>query len=147
MRQVIIHTDGSCWPNPGGPGGWGAVILSDGVRSEHSGSLPPPSTNNRAELTAAVEALRVLSDPSEVDLYTDSQYLRNGAAVWSFRWRSKNWRGVKNSDLWIAIADLCEQHRIRWHWVRGHATCPENIRCDYLAEKARNNFQNNPCAA
>lgn len=146
MQSVSIHTDGSCWPNPGGPGGWGAVLVIDGVRSELHGSLPAPQTNNRAEITAAIMALTSLTEPSNIDLYTDSQYLRTGAAVWRHAWAKRGWKrktkasgweSIPNVDLWHQIVRLCELHRIRWHWVRGHDVCAENIRCDALAENAR----------
>ena len=138
MRKVIIHTDGSCWPNPGGPGGWGAVIIVDGQRIEVKGHIPAPTTNNRAELIAAIEALNFLMYPADVDLYTDSEYLRNGAAVWMHTWKRRGFKKVKNVDLWSRVSVACEFHHIRWHWVRGHDTCADNIQCDKMAEEMRN---------
>lgn len=140
VQSVRIHTDGSCWPNPGGSGGWAAVLEFDsGERKELTGRIPAPCTNNRAELTAAIEALNSLGDFAfAVDLWTDSQYLRNGAAIWIHAWSRKGWRGVKNADLWQQISRLQFVHDIRWHWEPGHQNKGNhNDRCDALAEKAR----------
>lgn len=137
MPKVLIHTDGSCWPNPGGTGGWGAVIVRDGVRSELRGHIPAPCTNNRAELTAAIEALRSLPEPSSVTLTTDSEYLKKGASEWMWRWHRKDWRKVKNADLWQQVWELCGRHNVIWEWVRGHSTNAENNRCDAIADQMR----------
>lgn len=144
MNSVIpvvrIYTDGSCWPNPGGPGGWSAILVFEGgERRELFGKIEAPCTNNRAELKAAIEALRSLGDGAHaVDIFTDSRYLRDGAAVRIHNWSRRNWRGVKNSDLWKQISRLEFTHDIRWHWVPGHQNkgCL-NDRADTLAEKAR----------
>lgn len=136
---VSIYTDGSCWPNPGGLGGYGAVILLDGQRLEIHGRIPAPTTNNRAEMIAAIKALDTLTFPAEVNLYTDSEYLRCGATVWMSAWTRKGFKGVKNSDLWGNILACNRLHKIHWHWVRDHDKSEENNRCDVLAEKARAN--------
>lgn len=136
MRQVSIWTDGGCWPNPG-PGAWGAVIELDGQRFEIRGNSEGVTTNNRMELTAAIEALKWLKEPSEVRIYTDSQYLKNGASSWLKVWQRRAWRSgrkpVLNQDLWQEILRLKAYHQTHWHWVRGHAGCPENNRADQLA--------------
>jgi ribonuclease HI len=139
MRRATIYTDGSCHGNPG-PGGWGAIVQEDGVERELSG-YEPATTNNRMELRAAVEALASLPEASEVDLHTDSQYVRTGMAEWLARWKRNGWRTadrkpVKNQDLWQALDALAHRHAIRWHWVRGHDGHVENERCDVLANDA-----------
>ena len=139
MRRTTIYTDGACLGNPG-PGGWAALLVDDGSRREISG-YEPATTNNRMELRAAVEALRALEEPSQVDLHTDSQYLRNGMSEWLARWKRNGWRTadrkpVKNVDLWQQLDGLAARHDVRWHWVRGHAGHPENERCDALANEA-----------
>jgi ribonuclease HI len=138
-RTTTIYTDGACLGNPG-PGGWAALIIDDGPPREISG-YEPQTTNNRMELRAAVEALRTIPDGSEVDLHTDSQYLRNGMSEWLTRWKRNGWRTadkkpVKNVDLWQDLDTLAQRHVVRWHWVRGHCGQPENERCDALANEA-----------
>ncbi len=133
----VIYTDGGASPNPG-PGGWAAVILSsDGGVEELSGGAPS-TTNNRMELMAAISALSHLARPSLVELYTDSQYLRQGISSWLARWRSQGWRRrdgspVKNVDLWRRLEVLNRRHRVDWHWVKGHAGNTWNERVDRLA--------------
>jgi ribonuclease HI len=139
MRRVTIFTDGACAGNPG-PGGWAAILIAGAHRREMSG-YEPSTTNNRMEIMAAIEALRALRAPAEVDLHTDSQYLRNGMLTWLARWKSNGWRTadrkpVKNDDLWRALDALAQTHAVRWHWVRGHDGHPENERCDELANAA-----------
>jgi ribonuclease HI len=139
MRRVTIFTDGACAGNPG-PGGWAAILIAGSHRRELSG-YEPATTNNRMEIMAAIEALRALRAPSEVDLHTDSQYLRNGMSTWLARWKRNGWRTadrkpVKNDDLWRALDALAQTHSVRWHWVRGHDGHPENERCDELANAA-----------
>ncbi len=136
---VIIYTDGGCDPNPG-KGGWAALLLADGLEKELLGSAPV-TTNNRMELTAAIEALRALRHPSTVDLYTDSQYLMRGITEWMPKWLAKNWRGssgpVLNKDLWQALLAETSRHTIKWHWVKGHSNDRFNQRVDELVQKAR----------
>ncbi len=139
MRRATIYTDGACLGNPG-PGGWAALVFDDGAPRELAG-YEPQTTNNRMELRAAVEALRALGEPTEVDLHTDSQYLRNGMSEWLVRWKRNGWRTadrkpVKNVDLWQVLDALAQRHVVRWHWVRGHCGHPENERCDALANEA-----------
>ncbi|MCS6996135.1 MAG: ribonuclease HI [Casimicrobiaceae bacterium] len=136
--RVIIYTDGACRGNPG-PGGWGAVLCSPPHYREISGG-ETLTTNNRMELTAAIRALEALRQPSEVVLYTDSEYLRLGITEWIARWKRNDWRTaegkpVKNSDLWRALDALTAQHQIEWCWVRGHAGDPGNERADQLARE------------
>jgi ribonuclease HI len=150
MRHVTIFTDGACAGNPG-PGGWAAILIDDARRRELSGYVPA-STNNRMELTAAIEGLRALRTPAAVDLHTDSQYVRNGMSDWLARWKRNGWRTadrkpVKNEDLWRALDALAQVHRIRWHWVRGHDGHPENERCDALANAAIRNRGGSDSAA
>ena len=139
--ELVIYTDGACSPNPG-PGGWGAVILKGAsILCELSGSADS-STNNRMELTGAVEALKAIETRSRVRLYTDSIYLKNGITDWINKWQRNNWRTadrkeVKNSDLWRQLLTQIEYHRVDWHWVKGHANDPYNIRADELAVAAR----------
>ena len=132
---VIIYTDGGCEPNPG-IGGWGAVLLHAGKRRELSGG-DPESTNNRMELTAAIEALDALKRSCTVTLYTDSEYVRNGITQWLPGWKRRGWarKGgpIKNLDLWQRLDQSAQRHQIQWEWVRGHAGVPENERCDILA--------------
>jgi ribonuclease HI len=139
MPHVTIYTDGGCEPNPG-RGGWGALIIIDGVTRELSG-YEACTTNNRMELTAAIEALKNLTEPSVVELFTDSQYLKRGITEWMTKWLSKNWRGsngpVLNQDLWQALLNAEKPHRVTWHWVKGHADNIYNQRADLLSQQAR----------
>jgi ribonuclease HI len=137
--KLTIFTDGACLGNPG-PGGWGAIVVDGPHRRELSG-YEPATTNNRMEIMAALEALRAVPDGAEVDLHTDSQYLRNGMNDWLARWKRNGWRTadkkpVKNEDLWRAIDAEAQRHRVRWHWVRGHNGHPVNVRCDAFATVA-----------
>lgn len=135
MQHVIIYTDGGCDPNPG-IGGWAAVLLSNKARKEISGG-EPESTNNRMELTAAIEALDALKRPCRVSLHTDSEYVKRGITEWLPGWKAKNWKRktgpLKNEDLWRRLDDAVQRHDIRWLWVKGHAGIAENERCDQLA--------------
>ena len=136
LPGVEIFTDGACKGNPG-PGGWGAILRSNGKERELSGG-EQLTTNNRMELMAAIEALKALKKPCHVQLFTDSNYVRDGITKWIHGWRRNGWRTadkkpVKNAELWQALLDACEPHRIDWHWVRGHAGHPENERADALA--------------
>jgi ribonuclease HI len=139
IERVEIYTDGACQGNPG-PGGWGVLLRYKGVEKELAG-FTPDTTNNRMELQAAIEGLKSLKRPMKVDLFTDSQYLRNGITKWMFLWKKNNWRlsnnkPVKNKDLWQALDELVKTQDVVWHWVRGHAGHPENERADVLARKA-----------
>jgi ribonuclease HI len=139
MKRVTIYTDGACHGNPG-PGGWGAILVAGETRREISG-YEPQTTNNRMEMTAALEALGRLREPCEVELFTDSQYLRTGMREWLAKWKRNNWRTsdkkpVKNEDLWRQLDAVAQIHDIHWQWVRGHDGHPENERCDELANAA-----------
>jgi len=134
--QVTIHTDGACSGNPG-PGGWGAILAWKDQEREIKGG-ERHTTNNRMELMAAISALETLSRPCQVDLYTDSQYLRGGITGWIRQWKRNGWRTadkkpVKNVDLWQRLEAAIERHEVRWHWVRGHAGHDLNERADELA--------------
>jgi ribonuclease HI len=136
LKLVKIHTDGGCEGNPG-PGGWGAVLDYAGRTKELSGG-EPATTNNRMELQAAIEALKALREPCQVELFTDSQYLREGITRWISGWKARGWRTmakqpVKNEDLWRALDAATAIHRIQWRWLKGHAGHAENERCDNLA--------------
>ena len=137
--RVTIYTDGACSGNPG-PGGWAAVLQFGGSEKEISGG-ETLTTNNRMELTAAIEALNALKRPCSVDLYTDSQYVRQGITAWLANWKRRGWRTaenkpVKNDDLWKALDVAAARHDVKGHWVRGHADDPMNIRVDALAVAA-----------
>lgn len=136
--KVIIHTDGACSGNPG-PGGWGVILQSGAHRKELSGG-EPMTTNNRMELTAAIKALEALKGPSEVELYTDSNYLRGGITGWIKSWNKNGWRtadrkAVKNAELWQELDKAASRHDVSWHWVKGHHGHDENERADELARQ------------
>jgi ribonuclease HI len=140
LPHIEIYTDGGCDPNPG-PGGW-AVILVDlktGKEKEISGS-ESQTTNNRMELTAAIEALRTLKNRCHIDFHTDSQYVKKGITEWIEGWIARNWQRkkspIENVDLWQELHRLCQQHEITWHWVKGHAGHDYNERADRLASAA-----------
>jgi ribonuclease HI len=137
--KIEIFTDGACSGNPG-PGGWGAILRSGGHEKELSGG-EVATTNNRMELTAAIEGLKALKKPSAVTLYTDSRYVMDGAMKWLAGWKTKGWktadkRPVKNEDLWRALDEQLARHDIQWRWVEGHSGHVENERADVLARGA-----------
>ncbi len=136
MKLVVIHTDGGCEGNPG-PGGWAAVLRYGQQTREVSGG-EIATTNNRMELTAAIRALQALREPCQVQLFTDSQYLRKGITEWIAAWRARGWKTkekqpVKNVDLWQQLDAAVAKHRVEWKWVKGHAGHQDNERCDALA--------------
>jgi ribonuclease HI len=138
--EVEIWTDGGCKPNPG-PGGW-AAILKYGEHVRELSGADPATTNNRMELTAAIQGLAALKRPSRVLLHTDSQYLKEGITRWLSGWQRKGWKTanrepVRNRDLWQALLAAMAPHEVRWAWVRGHAGNPMNERADQLATAAR----------
>ena len=139
LTNVVIYTDGGCDPNPG-PGGW-AALLRFGVHEKVLSGAEPSTTNNRMELTAAIQALSALKNPCQVDFYTDSQYVQRGISEWLPAWRQRGWRrkagALANLDLWQALDTLVQQHQITWHWVRGHAGNRDNARVDRLVRQAR----------
>lgn len=138
MKTVTIYTDGACKGNPG-PGGWGAMLQSGAHRKELYGG-EKLTTNNRMELQAVIEALAALKGPCKVQLYLDSQYVRQGITNWIHGWKAKGWKTadkkpVKNVELWQRLDVLTHEagHQIEWHWVKGHAGDPGNERADALA--------------
>ncbi len=139
LASVDIFTDGACSGNPG-PGGWGAVLVHGETEKEISGA-ESATTNNRMELTAAIEALNALKKPTQVRLHTDSQYVKNGLTQWLPNWKRRNWRTadnkpVANVDLWQALEAAAARHTIEWKWVRGHDGDVMNERADALARAA-----------
>jgi ribonuclease HI len=137
-RVVEVYADGACKGNPG-PGGWGVLLIEGGRERElHGGE--PATTNNRMELTAVIRALEALPHGSRVRLYTDSQYVQKGMKEWIHDWKRRGWRTadkkpVKNDDLWKHLDELARNHKVEWHWVRGHDGHPGNERADALANK------------
>ncbi|WP_066963796.1 ribonuclease HI [Microbulbifer sp. Q7] len=138
MKQVTIYTDGACRGNPG-PGGWGALLKSGDAEKELCGG-ESLTTNNRMELMAAIQALDALNQRCQVDLHTDSQYVRQGITGWIHNWKRNGWKTankkpVKNADLWQALDEAIAHHDVQWHWVKGHSGNPGNERADALANR------------
>lgn len=137
-QRITIYTDGACRGNPG-PGGWGAALFA-GERSRYLFGGELETTNNRMELTAAIEALAALKRRCHVDLYTDSVYVRDGITRWLEGWKQRNWRTaakkpVKNQDLWQRLDALASSHEVDWHWVKGHNGHAGNELADSLANR------------
>jgi ribonuclease HI len=141
--NIELYTDGACSGNPG-PGGWGAIMLAksgEKILKEteiHGGA--PETTNNRMEMTAVIEGLKLLKRPTTITVYTDSQYVLKGITEWLKGWKAKGWKTankkpVKNADLWQDLDALCTQHQVAWQWVKGHAGHPLNERADALARQ------------
>ncbi len=142
-KRVDIFTDGACSGNPG-PGGWGA-LLRYGEREKELFGGAAATTNNRMELMAAIRALEALTEPVDVHLHTDSQYLQLGITTWLKQWKKRGWKTadkkpVKNVDLWQRLEGAISHHRVHWHWVRGHAGHAENERADLLARQGMQPF-------
>jgi ribonuclease HI len=140
MNDVEIFTDGACSGNPG-PGGWGAILRSKGIEKELSGG-EKDTTNNRMEMMAVIVALEALTQPCNVKITTDSQYVMKGMLEWLPGWKKRNWKTaakkpVKNVDLWQRMEKAAQQHTLEWEWVRGHQGHAENERADDLAVAAR----------
>lgn len=137
MKRVTIYTDGACSVNPG-PGGWGCVLIFNGVEKEFSG-FENDTTNNRMEMLAVIQALSKLKEPCEIDLYSDSAYVVNAFIKdWITSWQQKDWKNaekkpVKNVDLWKQMLELVNTHKVTWHKVKGHSNVEYNNRCDALA--------------
>ncbi len=139
MKHVEAFTDGACKGNPG-PGGWGAILRLGHHEKELSGG-DKQTTNNRMELSGAIEALKALKEPCEVSLHTDSRYVIDGITKWIFGWQKNGWRNaakkpVANADLWQDLVDAVRPHKVHWVWVKGHDGHPENERADKLASDA-----------
>ncbi len=139
MKAVKIYTDGACKGNPG-PGGWGAILQYGSSRKELKG-YAPDTTNNIMELTAVIQALKTLKEPCDVDITTDSTYVKKGISEWIHKWKHNGWKTaakkpVKNKELWQQLDEGVKRHRITWHWVRGHSGHPQNERADELANEA-----------
>jgi len=138
LKHVVMYTDGACRGNPG-PGGWG-VLLKHGEHERELCGGEAETTNNRMELSAAIAGLNALKSACEVDLYTDSEYVRKGITEWIENWKKRDWKTaarkpVKNADLWQTLDAAAQRHQVRWHWVKGHAGDPGNERADALANK------------
>lgn len=137
MKKVEIYTDGACSGNPG-PGGYGAVLIFGTHRKEISGG-EPQTTNNRMEIMGVIKGLKMLKEPCEVSLYSDSRYVVDAIEKgWATRWQKNGWMRNKkepalNSDLWIELLELLRKHKVTFHWIKGHAGHSENERCDELA--------------
>jgi ribonuclease HI len=131
---VIIHTDGACKGNPG-LGAWAAMLEYKDAYKEISGVVED-TTNNRMELQAVIEALKVIKRSCQIEIYTDSQYVQKGISEWIHGWKKKNWKNVKNIELWQELDLLASTHKISWHWVRGHDGHQGNERADELANLA-----------
>ena len=137
MKKVEMFTDGACSGNPG-PGGWGTILRYKGVEKELSGG-ERETTNNRMEMTAVISGLKALTEPCEVDIYTDSKYVCDSVIKgWVYSWQKNNWRKADkkpalNIDLWEELLVLLEKHNVTFHWLKGHSGHPENERCDALA--------------
>ena len=134
--MIKIYTDGACSGNPG-PGGWGVLIVEDNEEREIFGG-EPDTTNNRMEMTAAIEGLKATT--GAVHLYTDSQYVKNGINQWIHGWKRNGWKTaskkpVKNKDLWVELDELTSNREVEWHWVKGHSGHRENDRADALARR------------
>jgi len=136
---IEIFTDGACRGNPG-PGGWAAVLCYGGHIKKISGAISF-TTNNRMELTAVINALKILKKPMQVKLITDSQYVKQGITNWITKWKCNNWKNnkkksIKNIDLWMELDSIVQYHKITWYWVKGHNNCENNIFADKLANEA-----------
>ncbi len=136
MKKIEIYTDGACSGNPG-KGGYGVILKYKNNEKELSG-YAEETTNNKMELTAVIKGLKALKEPCEIDIYTDSQYVKQGITEWIYNWQKNGWKtadkkAVKNAELWQELSELIKPHKISWHWVKGHSGDPMNERADTLA--------------
>lgn len=136
MKRVDIYTDGACSGNPG-PGGWGAILVFNGTEKELSGG-EGLTTNNRMELMAAIKGAEALKSPVELHMHTDSVYVKDGITKWIFNWKKNGWKTsdkkpVKNAELWQQLEAALKDHKVQWHWIKGHSGHPMNERADELA--------------
>jgi ribonuclease HI len=137
-----IYTDGACSGNPG-PGGWGAVIFDNREEQNNISGKVTETTNNRMELMAPIMALKKIKSKSDITIYTDSTYVKNGITEWIKKWEKNGWKNsnkkpVKNKDLWMKLNELCQKNRVIWKWVKGHSNNKYNILADRLATQAIN---------
>lgn len=136
MKKIEIYTDGACSGNPG-KGGYGVILKYKNKEKELSG-YAEETTNNKMELTAVIEGLKALKEACEIDIYTDSQYVKQGITEWIYNWQKNGWKtadkkAVKNAELWQELSEIIKPHKISWHWVKGHSGHPMNERADTLA--------------
>ena len=141
--KYIIYTDGACSGNPG-PGGWGAVIFDENKKQSNISGKEPMTTNNRMELLAPIMAIKRIKEKSEIIVYTDSTYLKNGITDWIKKWEKNGWKSsnnqpIKNKDLWLGLSKLCSEHKVSWNWVEGHSNNEFNNLADKLATEAIKN--------
>ena len=144
MTSVTVYTDGACSGNPG-PGGWGVLIVTDSSENIELNGGEKHTTNNRMELTAAIEALKHFKQSTKLTVFTDSVYVKEGISSWLNNWKARGWKTaskkpVKNEDLWKELDEQNQIHDVNWQWVKGHAGHPENERADYLARTGVPNF-------
>ena len=143
-NKIKIYTDGACSGNPG-KGGWGAVLIySDKDEEIYLSGADKLTTNNKMELTATIESLKLIKKPNDIELYTDSQYVKNGISLWIINWKNNGWKTankkpVANKELWIELDEIVQFHNVTWFWVKGHSGNHYNEIADQLAVKAMNN--------
>ena len=143
-NKIKIYTDGACSGNPG-KGGWGAVLIySNKDEEKYLSGADKLTTNNKMELTATIESLKLIKKPNEIEIYTDSQYVKNGISLWIINWKNNGWKTankkpVANKELWIELDEIVQFHNVTWFWVRGHSGNHYNEIADQLAVKAMNN--------
>jgi len=138
--KFTIYTDGACSGNPG-PGGWGAVIFDEKEKQNNISGKVKDTTNNRMELMAPIMALKKIKSRSDITIFTDSKYVKNGITEWIKKWEKNGWKSssrkpIKNKDLWMKLNDLCQKNKVSWKWVKGHSNNKYNTLADELATQA-----------